>query len=174
MAEEKKETLEEAKEEQQQEELSKEASEETKPVTEEKEVKKFTQEQVSKLVGEARKKTRAKYEDYEQLKAENEELKGLKETNENLKAENDNLKAEKESAEMRQRLANETGIDLEIVNLFGGKDISEDELKSKIETYKNKTSYDVVPKTNGKTNIEPKQNKSVEEDLAEQIESMIS
>ena len=91
----------------------------------------FTQSEMDAIIGERLKRDRAKYADYEELKAKaakfdeaeeasKSELQKAVEERDSLKAELDKLKAERERAELVARVAAEKGVDADLLARMSG------------------------------------------------------
>ena len=91
----------------------------------------FTQDQVNKIMGELRSKERAKYADYDELKAKankfdeleeasKSELQKAVEERDRYKAEIEAMKAEKEHADLVAKVAAEQGVDASLLARMSG------------------------------------------------------
>lgn len=87
----------------------------------------FTQEQVNQLVGNARKKERAKYENYEKYKADSEKLAEIELANqtdlekaitraEKAESELQEILLNKQISEWKEEVSKETGVPIEAIN----------------------------------------------------------
>jgi hypothetical protein len=81
----------------------------------------FTQEEVNRLVGDARKKERSKYEGYVKGDEATEALERAQKAESELEA----LKAEREHSQAVAKAASDSGIPPEIVAMLSGKDADE-------------------------------------------------
>lgn len=123
----------------------------------------FTQEEVNKLVGQARTKERDKYKDYEEMKKKVEQydtdisdLNGKLERLNSLEEELNGLKEKNARAELVSKQAKESGVDAELLSLMAGS--TEEEIASNAEILKAKIgAMSIYPtiKDNGSTNKNP-------------------
>lgn len=145
-------------------------SEEKKDVTTaEVQDKTFTQEQLNKLVGEARTKERKKLNDVKselaELKTQLQELTQYKEQASPQLEKLKTLEKNEETRQMQKKVANEMGVDRSIVETLAGK--TEDELKANVEKIKKQ----LAPKEFYKNaHIEKKTNSTFEDKLTKFLE----
>jgi hypothetical protein len=145
-------------------------SEEKKDVTTaEVQDKTFTQEQLNKLVGEARTKERKKLNDVKselaELKTQLQELTQYKEQASPQLEKLKTLEKNEETRQMQKKVANEMGVDRSIVETLAGK--TEEELKANVEKIKKQ----LAPKEFYKNaHIEKKTNSTFEDKLTKFLE----
>lgn len=145
-------------------------SEEKKDVTTaETQEKTFTQEQLNKLVGEARTKERKKLNDVKSeladLKTQLQELTQYKEQASPQLEKLKTLEKNEETRQMQKKVANEMGVDRSIVETLAGK--TEEELKANVEKIKKQ----LAPKEFYKNaHIEKKTNSTFEDKLTKFLE----
>ena len=145
-------------------------SEEKKDVTTaETQEKTFTQEQLNKLVGEARTKERKKLNDVKSeladLKTQLQELTQYKEQASPQLEKLKTLEKNEETRQMQKKVANEMGVDRSIVETLAGR--TEEELKANVEKIKKQ----LAPKEFYKNaHIEKKTNSTFEDKLTKFLE----
>lgn len=145
-------------------------SEEKKDVTTaEVQDKTFTQEQLNKLVGEARTKERKKLNDVKnelaELKTQLQELTQYKEQASPQLEKLKTLEKNEETRQMQKKVANEMGVDRSIVETLAGK--TEEELKANVEKIKKQ----LAPKEFYKNaHVEKKTNSTFEDKLTKFLE----
>lgn len=145
-------------------------SEEKKDVTTaETQEKTFTQEQLNKLVGEARTKERKKLNDVKSeladVKTQLQELTKYKEQASPQLEKLKTLEKNEETRQMQKKVANEMGVDRSIVETLAGK--TEEELKANVEKIKKQ----LAPKEFYKNaHIEKKTNSTFEDKLTKFLE----
>ena len=145
-------------------------SEEKKDVTTATEQEKtFTQEQLNKLVGEARTKERKKLNDVKselaELKTQLQELTQYKEQASPQLEKLKTLEKNEETRQMQKKVANEMGVDRSIVETLAGK--TEEELKANVAKIKKQ----LAPKEFYKNaHIEKKTNSTFEDKLTKFLE----
>jgi hypothetical protein len=131
--------------------------------------KTFTQEQLNKLVGEARTKERKKLNDVKselaELKTQLQELTQYKEQASPQLEKLKTLEKNEETRQMQKKVANEMGVDRSIVETLAGK--TEEELKANVEKIKKQ----LAPKEFYKNaHIEKKTNSTFEDKLTKFLE----